>query len=374
MKIVYCVSELCHSGGIGRIITTKANYLARKGYEIIIITAEQADRPNFYILDSCIKCYDMGINYAENKTILGKAFAYPFKTMRHKKKLALLLNTIQPDIVISTMGNEAFFLYKLNNKSKKILEIHFARGYRLMEKRSFFWRLIDLYRTWQEDRIIDKYSRFVTLTNEDKEHWKGNKVITIPNISSFYTKEKAPLLNKQFISVGRLVFQKGYDRLIEAWTLVYKKYPDWKLNLYGNGNLENRLKQQILKLGLQNVILIHPPVSNIEDKYMESSGFILSSRYEGLPMVLLEAMSCGLPIISFTCPCGPKDIIEHNIDGILVDEGDISGLAVAIIKLIENDIYRKQLGKTAIKKSCTYSPDIIMNKWIQLFEQVLQEK
>ena len=374
MKIVYCVAELCHIGGIGRIVTDKANYLVERGYEIFLITAEQAGRPDYYPLNNRVKRFDMGVNYSENRTILGKLFAYPFKKRKHRQKLDSLLKSIQPDIVISTMGNEVFFLYKLKDRSKKILEIHFARGYRLMEKRSLLWYLIDIYRTWQEDRVVTKYSRFVTLTEEDKKNWKCENIVAIPNIVNLNKKVKAPLESKQIISVGRLVFQKGFDRLIDAWALVYAQYPDWTLNIYGNGNLKSQLEQQIVRLGLQKVILIHDPVSNIEDKYVNSSGLVLSSRYEGFGLVLIEAMSCGVPIVSYSCPCGPKDIIDDGIDGFLVDEGDVSGLANAIVRLIEDDAYRKKMGEAAIHKSSNYLPDAVMNKWIQLFEQVLKEK
>lgn len=373
MKIVYCVAELYNAGGIGRIITTKANYLVEKGHEVCLITAEQARRPNFYQLDSRVKCYDMGINYSENRTILGKTFAYLSKKKKHEQRLVSLLDLIKPDITISTMGNEAFFLYKLKDRSKKILEIHFARNYRLAEKRSFIWNLVDMYRTWQEDKIIDKYSRFITLTDEDRKNWIGNNIVTIPNIVNPSKERKASLMEKRLIAVGRLVFIKGYDRLIDAWALVYEQCPDWKLDIYGNGNLEENLKSQIMQLGLEEVIQIHNPVSNIEEKYVTSSGLILTSIHEGFGLVLVEAMAYGVPVISFACPCGPRDIIDNNIDGILVTEGDVQGLASAIIKLIKNDVYRKQLGDAAFQKAHKYSADTVMNKWIQLFEQVLDE-
>jgi len=167
--------------------------------------------------------------------------------------------------------------------------------------------------------------------------------------------------------VGRFYAQKGFDMLIEAWGIVAEKYPEWQLNIYGNGEFKDQLNAQIKEKGLTSSITLKDPVSNIVDKYTESSAYVMSSRFEGFGMVLIEAMACGLPVISFDCPDGPSDIIKDGEDGLLVENGNISKLADSILKLIENEDLRIRMGQKARENVKRYNHDIIMQKWVELF-------
>lgn len=185
-------------------------------------------------------------------------------------------------------------------------------------------------------------------------------------------KEKpAELTNKTVMAVGRYDFQKGFERLIAAWAEVCSKVNDWKLEIIGDGALREKMLQQIEENGLNDrVVLKKLPAAQMKDAYMNTSIFALSSRFEGLPMVLLEAQAAGVPIVSFTCKCGPKDLIEDGINGFLVEEGDIDGLAKGLIRLIEDEELRKKMGKAAYQNSELYTENAIMKHWIDLFQNL----
>lgn len=374
MKIVYCVHSLDNSGGIERIITDKANALSKLGYEITIITAEQRNRPNYFQLSSAIKLYDLGINYSENKGLLSKLVVYFFKKRMHKKKLSEMLINIRPDITISTMGNEFLFLYKIKDGSKKFLEIHFAKGYRMMMfRRNFLWRFVDFYRSKQESIKASRYSKFIVLTHEDKESWKGlNNIEVIPNFLSSLPSDRNALSKKICLAVGRLSYQKGFDRLINAWKLIHEKCPDWELHIYGSGELRESLCEQIKGLHLEQTISIFPATKQIKESYRNASIFLFTSRFEGLPMVLLEAMSYGLPTVSFACKCGPRDLIKEGANGFLIQEGDIESFAQKTILLMQDDTKRKEMGAIAFKVALEYSKENIISKWVKIFKSVVK--
>lgn len=357
-----------------RIISAKANALSEMGHEVIIITAEQRQRPLFFKLSASVKNVDLGINYSENTSFLLKLLFYIHKRRKHEKKLRDVLLREKPDITISTMGNEFLFLYKINDGSKKILESHFARNYRLMYNRSFLWRLIDIYRTKQEESKVSMYDRFVVLTHEDKAQWQGvNNIEVIPNFILLpqngisHTKKNGNVL----IAVGRLTYQKGFDRLIKACSLVKDELYGWEIHIYGNGELKLDLQKQIEENDLKKIVHIYPAINNIEEVYGKATGLLFPSRFEGLAMVLIEAMSFGVPPIAFNCPCGASDVITNNKDGILVENGDIEGFSQAIKIFIENEEFRNSLSMMAYKKAGLFSKEVIMGKWNNLFNALL---
>lgn len=374
MKIIYCLAGTFNSGGMERIVAEKANWLARNGYDIVIVTTEQKGRKDFFPLEKNVTRIDLDILYSETNDFspLKKIIARSRRIKMHRKRLTELLLKEAADIVISTFGNEIGFLSRIKDGSKKIAEIHFARWFRLQLNRKGIWRLIDKYLTWKDVNIVNTYDRFVCLTQEDKLNWHNvSNLVVIPNFIKSKSVPPAILDFKSMIAVGRLSYQKGYDRLIDAWKIVHDKYPEWKLNIFGNGELECEIADQILKNGLQESIYIFPPTHDIISEYLRNSALVSSSRYEGLPMVFLEAMNCGLPIISFTCQCGPKDIIIDKYNGILVNDSDIRGLADAIMLVISSKHERKVMGQNAYFKAQEYSQEIVMAQWVELFNSIV---
>jgi len=372
MKLVYSILGTFNSGGMERVLANKANYLSNLGYSVTIITTDQKNRDHYFKLNSNIKCIDLGINYTDDidKSTFSKVFSFLIKQKRHHKALKQVLLQLKPDIVISMFDNDSNFLYKINDGSKKIIEIHFSRFKRMQYGRRGLFKWIDLYRSSQDLHIVKKYDRFVVLTEEDKEYWgKLANIEVIPNANSFVPHTCALLNNRKVLAVGRFDYQKGFEDLIRAWAIVNKEHPDWILNIYGQGPLKQNFEQLISSLALSNVLFLHEPTKNIEEIYVEHSILAMTSRYEGLPMVLLEAQSCGLPLVAYACKCGPKDIIKNN--GILVEEGNIQIMARSLILLINDNFLRKEMGNISQKNANNYTEELIMKKWIVLFNRLL---
>lgn len=357
-----------------RVLSNKVNFLVAHGYDIIVITTDQRNQKSFFSLDSRVKCYDLNINYEENngKSFFNKLLHYPIKQYKHKKRLSALLKQLKPDITVSMFCNEVSFLPEIQDGSKKVLEIHFCRFKRLQYNRKGLWRLADTWRSRDEQKIVSHYDRFVTLTNEDNKYW-GNiaNSLVIPNAQTFRCADRAVLNQKKVIAVGRYTYQKGFDLLIHAWKIVAQQRPDWKLSIVGDGELREYLDNLIKEEQLQHSVELSPVTTNIEQIYKDASILVMSSRYEGFGMVLLEAQTVGLPTISFDCKCGPSEIIVNGENGYLIEEGDIEGMAQRVLQLIENEALRKRMGENAYNNALRFSEDVVMSKWERLFKEVV---
>lgn len=273
-------------------------------------------------------------------------------------------------------GYESSFISKLKeNKIKIIGEFHFSKYFRELSLKEI--TIIDKLKLFRnkltEKMVVKKCDEFIILTEEDREQWNNPRIKVIPNSLSFYPSEVSKCENKKIISVGRLEYQKGYDILIEIWKKVFEKHRDWILEIYGEGSLRKELEEKIKRLGLKNSLLLKGAVSNIQERYLESSIYVMTSRYEGLGMVLIEAMACGLPLVSFDCPCGPKDVITDKEDGYICKFGNIEEMAKKICDLIENEEKRKKFGKKARENSLRYEESKIMNQWKNLFENLIEK-
>lgn len=373
MKIIYCIAGTCHSGGMERVLANKANYLTGHGYEVVIVTTDQQGLPPFFPLAEQIRCIDLGINYEENngKSFANKLLHYPLKQYRHQKRLAAILKREKPDITVSMFCNDAGFITRINDGSKKVLEIHFSKFKRLQYNRKGLWRLADLWRSKQDEKTVRRFDKFVVLTEEDKGYW-GNlpNITVIPNANTFATPQTAALENKKVIAVGRYTHQKGFERLIEAWHILSPEFPDWRLDIIGDGEERDKLQHLIRFYHLEEQITLASPTKSIDKVYLDASVLAMPSRYEGLPMVLLEAQAFGLPIVSFACKCGPKDIVADGETGFLVEENDIEGLARQLAKVMKDKNLRKQMGRKAKEVSLRYAEDAVMAKWTALFDSL----
>jgi glycosyltransferase involved in cell wall biosynthesis len=363
-----------------RAITIKSNYLAEiQGYDVSIVTTEQMGRPVFYPLSEKVHLYHLDIGIHENfgrESYLQKVISRYLKTKEYQRKLKALLYDIKPDITVSALGLDIGFIHQFKDGSRKIGELHFPGNFRQLManklSKDFISNYVAKLRTQELKRKCALLDRLIVLTQEEKDSWKQSENISvIPNPLPFYPEKQSLLANKQAIAVGRLAYEKGFDMLIDAWQIVSEKHPDWKLNLFGNGNQKQDLLQRIAAKGLENVISIHEPVEDIQNRYLEHSMLIFPSRYlDALPMVLIEAMASGLPLVSFNSPCGPKDLIRDGINGFLVQTGDVNTLSERIIRLIESQTLRQSMGKAARELSDNYKIETIMSQWIHLFETI----
>lgn len=376
MKIIYCTHSTYNPGGMERVLLNKVTYLsALPEWEVSVVTTDQHQRPSFYPFPEKVRMTDLEINYSDDndKGIWKKITSYLRKRKEHKRKLTALLLKEKPDIVVSLYPSESSFIPDIKDGSKKVLELHFNKFFRIQYGRKGIIGLIDRWRTRQDERIVRRFDKFVVLTNEDKGYWGGlPNIEVIPNAAIHVSKNYSEVKNKRVIAVGRLDYQKGFDRLIQAWKLVQHtgRFSDWKLDIFGQGEWREMLQQMIDKQGLQNTVKINPPTNAILNEYVHSSLLVMSSNYEGFGMVLVEAMSCGVPVISFDCKCGPKDIIQPGINGLLVPNGDIQALAYAMMVMMADEAYRKMLSQNARKVVDTYSEEAVMSQWIRLFTSI----
>ena len=339
LKIAYITPALYMAGGVERVLTLKTNYFAEHfGYDITIILTEGKDKPLFYPLSEKIKVINLDIGFEELWTcsFVKKIFVYLRKQSQYKKALTKELMRIRPDITVSLLRREINFLNDIKDGSKKIGEMHINRAnYRNFETNdsNFIKNLFAKFWMYSLVSKLKHLDQFVVLTEEDKKAWAE-----LPNISvisdplSFCPTQRSSLSVKRVIAVGRYVYQKGFDQLLQAWATIERQYPEWQLVVFGDGN-RTPYEQQMKELGIDdNRCHLYGPTTDIQQEYVNSSIFVFSSRFEGFGMVLVEAMACGLPVVSFDCPCGPKDIIKDGEDGILVENGNIKLFASSLSK------------------------------------------
>ncbi len=379
MKLIYCTHSVCNPGGMERVLANKVTYLVRRfNWEILVVTTDQKGRPFFYTFPKEIRMVDLNINYSDDNTKnpIGKITGYLKRRKKHKKQLTALLSKEQADIVISLYPSESSFIPHIKDGSKKVLELHYCKFFRLQYGRSGLLGLIDRWRTRQDEKIVRQFDKFVVLTREDKGYW-GNlpNIEVIPNAAMNLSQDYSDVTKHRVIAVGRLDYQKGFDRLIRAWEMVQKdgKRADWHLDIFGQGEWRDMLQQLIDEKKLNDTTRLNAPTHHIGREYVNSSLLVMSSNYEGFPMVMIEAMTCGLPVVTFDFKCGPKDIIRPGENGLLVPNGDIQGLADAMMQVMDDEVYRKRLSANARQIVSTYSEEAVMSQWTHLFTSLVKQ-
>jgi glycosyltransferase involved in cell wall biosynthesis len=383
MKLLYCIPALYNAGGMERVLSEKVNYLINiAGFEITIVTTDQSDKPIRFELDNRINLIHLNIDFDSHfsENLLNKFFLHNQKIRLYERKLKDLVESLNIDVCISLCGKEIAFLYQLSVKCKKIAEIHFAMNNRKQfitaRHTGAFWNLLGDIRTYQLKKAVKKLDKLVVLTLDDKKQWENThtNIVQISNPNPLKNVVCSDLNNKKVISVGKLDPQKGHDMLISAWKYVNDLHPDWELDIFGVGDWQQMLEDKIKQLNLIGSVILKGTTTDVTSQYLNSSIYVMSSRFEGLPLVLLEAMSCGLPIVSFDCEFGPREIITNEIDGFLVEPNNIIELAAKINFLIENQTKRIEMGKNGSENVKRFSKNVIMNQWIDLFNQVLNNR
>ena len=378
LKIVYVTPALYMAGGVERVLTLKANYFAENfGYDITIILTEGKDKPLFYPLSDKIKVINLNIGFEELWTcsFAKKIFVYLKKQIQFKRALTNELMRLRSDITVSLLRREINFINDIKDGSKKVGELHVNRAnYRNFEANDSNFIKNLFAKLWMRSLVskLKQLNRFVVLTEEDKSAWPElQNISVIPDPLSFIPTKHSSLTEKRVIAVGRYVYQKGFDLLLQAWAKIEKQYPDWQLVIFGDGN-RTPYEQQMKDLGIDATRChLNGPVADIQQEYVNSSLFVFSSRYEGFGMVLVEAMACGLPVVSFACPCGPRDIITDGVDGILVEKENVDALACQLLSIIHDEQKRLFMARAAQKKAATFQMDQIAARWQNLFEEVI---
>ena len=378
LKIAYITPQLYTADGVARVLTMKANYFAEKfSYDITIILTEGKNKPLFYQLSDKIHIVNLDLNFEDlwHQPFLKKVIIYLKKQRKYKQLLTKELMRIKPDITVSLLRREINFINDIKDGSIKIGEMHVLRShYRNFEKNDTNF-IKEVFSKFWMHRLIGKLKRLermIVLTEKDCTAWTElDNVISIPNPLPFMPKDISPLTEKRVIAVGRYYQEKGFDLLLESWAKIYKTHPEWRLEIYGDGDKDN-YEEIRDTLGIPaNCCILNGRTNNIEQEYLNSSIYVCSSRFEGFGMVIIEAMACGLAVVSFDCPWGPSSILAHNEDGILVENGNTEHLADAIASLMDNPYKLKTLAEKAIVNVQRFQMDKIANQWKELFDSLI---
>lgn len=380
-KITYIVRSLALNGGVERIISEKMNYYADQlGYEVYVITCFQMielQKNTFSLSENVVQINLQFPMHNQYKYKYPKRLWVKLRLNKQfKKQLQQVVQQINPDILITLSYFYADFICSIPCHAVKIVESHEPRTYTLStrghnSKHSLIKRAyMNLYRFIYLRRVEHYADVIVTLTKGDAKLWqRANRIEVIPNFTTMNIIEHCNIHEKRVIAVGRLSWQKGFDRLIKAWIIVNKKHPDWQLSIFGSGPMEIELRNQIHQERLQNAN-VYPFTNIISKEYLNSSIYALSSNYEGLPLVLIEAMLHGLPCVAFDCPFGTSDVIIDNQCGFIVNNGDIESFAIRLCQLIESEDLRKRFSANAIERSKSYDIAKIMAMWDALFNEL----
>ena len=380
MKVVYIYPAFINIGGADKIIISKANYMADQwGCEVFLVTDSQNGIEPFFPLSEKVHLVDLDINFFQQYQYgpVKRLMVYLRLMRKYEKALVKALVDISPDVIVSTFSRDAKFvgLYKKHSKAT-IAEVHTTksnlRALPNLRLKGGMYKILANYIEHQLDASAKRFDEVVVLNALEEELWKPvRQVQVINNAVQYYPDEENTLSTKSVIYVGRAEYEKAPDRLIEIWKRVAQRHPDWTLRMFCTGAMLNELKDKVHQYGLDAQVLFMPPTKDMEREYMASAMCVLTSRFEGFPVVLQEAMGCGLPCISFNCPSGPRYLITDQEDGFLIENGNIEAFAEKVCTLIENEYLRRMLGRKAKQNIARYSKERIMGQWRSLFERLV---
>lgn len=376
-KICYCAPALYSAGGVERVVSFKASYFAEVyNYDVTIIVTEGKGRDCFFPLSDKVKVINLNLSFEElwKASFIKKVFLYLTKQFKYRRMLKSELMRIRPDITISVLRREINFINSIPDGSHKIGELHVNRSnYRNFSSRDNNFVKRFFARFWMNDllRHLKKLGRMVVLTEDAKRDWPElSNVQLIPDPIPFKVDQVSTLSSKRIVSIGRYAYEKGNDLLLRAWAKVEKQCQDWTLDIYGQGN-QNPYRELMKELGIdESRCRLYGSITDVNNIYQGSSLFTLPSRFEGFGLVIIEAMACGVPVITFDCENGPRNIITNNQDGILVKPFYIDEYADSLLRLIQDDELRSQMGKCAHESSKRYLIEDIAQKWKDLFDEI----
>lgn len=375
MKILYCIASFSAKGGTEKVLSSKASYLADHGHEVTILMSDQHQKSLAYPLSDKIKLIDLRITEKLKGKIKFIGFFQNILALR--KIYEDEIRKINPDVIIVLeRGYEDFIIPYVLKDISKIREYHFSRkASEFLESklaRAQRYKKKILRKVYEHH--YGKYDKLVLLTKKDQQSWKGfHNTVVIPNVVEFsenLPKEKLADRPKNIITVGSMADdRKGFSTLINIWSQIEKEFPEWSLNIYGDGVYRKNYEKMIQNLNLKNIVL-QGSTSQITEKYNESQLFVMTSNGEGLPMVIIEALSQGLPVIAYDCYCGPSDILGQNNGGVLIDFGNQNQFAEQLKTLMNDESLREKKSTEAYEVAKSYALKEIMPKWINLFNEV----
>lgn len=370
MKILYLTDQTYLHGGIEKVLSQKANYLAdAAGFEVLICTYNQQGRKPVYTFSEKIRMLDLGVNYQ-----IGLSYFSPVnlgKIPHHQRALKKLLRKEQPDLVVScSFGPDFYFLPFTEKQIPKIKEFHSSRFFSAQQTDSHKTQFLRKLGAWTET----KYKQLVVLNEDEKQFYTGDRIIVIPNpveLSGYRSNPSA----KAILAAGRISPVKNFGMLINAFAKLAPDFPDWHIDIWGEDYLstKEKLQQQVMELGLQNRVNFPGVTADLKKEMQQYSLYAMTSETECFPMVLLEALSVGLPVITHDCPTGPRHIVQNGSDAFITPYQDIESFATHLRDLMSDENLRGMMSKNAVANAQRFHIDKVMQDWITLFKSLTEK-
>lgn len=366
MRLLFIFRSLAVWGGIERVLVDKMNYLSNHGYEVFMLTTCQGDHPIPYHVDSAVHLVDLEIQFHRQYQYRGlrRILDGYQRTCLFEKRLSEQLLMIQPDVIVCTTADPVNSIVKVKGQIPLVVESHSICSRTFGEK-----GLRQRYVAHLLKKGLKKASCVVALTVGDAMEWRAYHPVVkvIPNIVHINEGNISNHQNKRVIWVGRFDYQKRPLEMIKIWQQIYPSFPDWYLDIYGEGSQKQELQKYISS---QNInIHLHEPTNHIFEAYRNSSILVVTSLYEPFGLIIPEAMSCGLPVISYDSPFGPASIISDGNDGFIVENDNQEMFINRLSRLMHDEPLRLLMGMNAIESSKRFSSEIIMPKWETLFAE-----
>ncbi|OOV29525.1 hypothetical protein BXU11_06470 [Flavobacterium sp. LM5] len=367
MKLLYLIPSVNNAGGVAKILALKTHYFIEKwGYEIHVVTQNEGHKNPFFDFHPTIVWHDI-----ERK---GQSLKAVFQYKKQLKEVAL---SLQPDcIVVADNGLKAYLVpFLLNKKIPIVFECH---GSKYQKEAPFSISFLNKMKynctLWFKEWAAKQFDAFVVLNAESAKEWPASNCTIITNPLVIRTAEKKQISSKRVVAIARNAYEKGLDRLLVIWQQVAKRQPEWELCIYGVLNPETQLLPLAQALGVESSVTFYPPVVAVETVYLDSAVFVMTSRYEGLGLVLLEAMASGLPCVAYDCPVGPRSIITDGVNGFLVEDGNVEAFVERLALLFQDEKLRETIGENAQKSIANYELNTIMNQWKALFDSLIIQR
>lgn len=358
MNIIYVIEDYSENGGVERIVSGKANTLSvQYNHNVTVISVYRDNRKEQFRLNDEVNLIHLDVPFAKRTNnslirLLSRLYTIFIAIVRLNK----VIKGIHPDVIFFTTTLGAILLPFCCTKARKIYESHLARNYNPFNKLFFLTEL--------------RAERIICLTRGDaKEYKHAKRVDIIPNYINEVKSHVEDYSVKKAIAVGRLEYQKGFDILIDCWKEISRQYPDWQLDIYGEGSCREELQQQIYSLELGDRVKLCGRNDNIIEVYPQYSLHLMTSRFEGQGIVLIEAQACGLPSVVFNYEYGANDIIENEYNGILVEQGNCKKYIEAVMKMMSSEELRKEYGTNALTIGKCYYKENIFNRWIKIINE-----
>lgn len=361
-NICFYSGDITNSGGTERVAIIIANELNKfDEYNVSVLSLVEKEKEPFFALDESIPRYIIYDHVVRGITHIGGIIN---RTRKAIKKYNI-------DILIDIDG--ILEMYTIPTKLFTDVKIISWEHY------NFYQHPVVPYRKYTRRMAARWADAIVTLTEEDKGYYTSNLKVKCP-IQCIYNpviwKENTGSYDsnsKIILSAGRLTYQKGFDILIDVASLFLKDYPDWKWIVLGEGEEREMLEKKTKEKGLGKQLLFQGNVDNIDEYYAKAAMFVMTSRFEGLPMTLLETKPYKLPIVSFDCKTGPKELVQDGVNGYLIPEGKNERMANTIRKLMENQNVRKIFSENAIIDMERFDLEIIIEKWRHLLTKIIEK-